>query len=135
MFSIDKTFPRYIFNNCFQQHTWVKVFKMDQVKLVEDSLLKIWSDISWKILKGCLPQILLPWPIFIINVNRPYLKLKQSVDAGVENKSNFFGAKFWTRFESWQQFWISLLIILHIVGELNDKLPIFEWMNLNDLDF
>ena len=45
---------------------WQKYSRMDQVKIVEDSLLKIWRDIvyfsqtiSLQIFKGCLPQILL----------------------------------------------------------------------------
>ena len=88
MFSIDKTFPRYIFNNCFQQHTSQGI-QNGPSKICGRQPLK---NLKWyleKIFKGCLPQILLPWPIVIINVNRPYVKLKQSVDAGVENKSNF----------------------------------------------
>ena len=32
--------------------------RMDQVKFVEDSLYKIWSDL-FKFFKGCLPQILI----------------------------------------------------------------------------
>ena len=32
--------------------------RMDQVKFVEDSLYKIWSD-HFKFFKGCLPQILI----------------------------------------------------------------------------
>ena len=36
-----------------------RYLKMDQVKFVEDSIWKVWSDDHFKFFKGCLPQILL----------------------------------------------------------------------------
>ena len=36
----------------------IRRMRMDQVKFVEDSLYKIWSDL-FKFFKGCLPQILI----------------------------------------------------------------------------
>ena len=76
---------------------WVKVFKDRQVKLVEDSLWKIWLDMLSKqaihfiFFKGCLPQILLD--PFLTTLTQILLTLYSCIILFLYKASEFSGYK------------------------------------------